>query len=213
MSLQVLQEARPPSVRNAFYGDVSQEFLTDSLRGLISAAESASRTAQNEYSVSQLQKYIFPQLRLCNTEAELSAIATKHGYLVHVRPNAGDNYSYHEIRAGRVVLTVSHVGAFGEVPRSAHFRNSLAWSAQLTLKLFDTDEPTVSENGDCLYAILAHGGEGTLPTFAFIGFLDSSGKHWVDLIDLGAQLHQLLPRSIATEVIDDESEVQLKERG
>lgn len=133
-----------------------------------------------------------------------------------VKPNSSLSAVHLEWNFNDVILSVSQVHHYSELPRRAEFRNrlgryNLGRSPYRQLDLFG-NTPAQALNNHC-YFLLTHGHQGDSPSFIGLGVPDESVQTWYALIDLLQLVSATeLPSfsEIPSEEVSGEVEVQLR---
>lgn len=173
----------PSELKRMFLQEVPEPVILDTARCLIGSYAEAFRYCRDSFPGPEAHD-LYPIIRRAMFERNWRARLSRYDVGLTSESNAIGNCFHTELRAGRVVLTVSAVEAPGEIVREAVFRTGLARGSQLDLFL----EPEPPPADAVLYAILLHGplGGGLLPSPGFIqvGFPASDCNQYVDRFNL-----------------------------
>jgi len=198
-----MEPLSPTELRQIFLNDVPEAVLLDTARCVIRTYADALKHCRDNFPGPEAHD-LYPIERRAMLERNWRGRLSRYSNIeVSVQPNASGNCFHTEVKAGRVVMTVSAVEAPGDIVREAVFRKSLAQESQLEMFM----EPEPPPDDSMLYALLLHGplGGGLLasPAFIHIAFPGRDCDKYIDrfnLLDYYPLLHAEMTKQPAAEI-------------
>lgn len=202
-------------------------------RFIISLVEQAPSVYGNAYSRSYAEQaydkpeaaYTFGHNRRGGFEAMLRREAVRAGLLATTEYTERTHTPYVMVRAGRFLLTESHVQCAGEVPTAARFReqnaavNALLMRGSLPFAEFDPLKLYELSEANGIYGIISHGAHtenAKAPSFMHLVFPSEDCTRLVETIDLFALRLEMLARAnkiAETEIAVDVALPKVKRKG
>jgi len=213
------------SIRDLLLEDLPVRFVTAVVeKAPIAYGNAHSRSyAEPDYEKAE-GDYIFGHNRRISMEAMVRREAIRAGLRATVEEtDLGHTYSL--IRAGRFLLTESHVRCKGDIPPAAFFReqhaavNSLLLNPRLPFAEFDPLLLYTLSEANGIYGIIIHGSEvddAKTPAFMRLVFPASDCKSIADFVDLFELRQEMLARAkaiAATEIAVDIAMPKVKRKG
>jgi|CXWL01.1.fsa_nt_gi hypothetical protein len=171
-------------LRAMFLADVPEPVLEDTVRCLTRSYSDSARYCRDNFPAEEAHDLYAHHRRAMFERNWRGRLARYPGLKISTRTNASRTCYHTEVRAGRVLMTVSAVEAPFEVVRPAVFRQTLALDSQLNI----FTEPEAVADDAPLYAIVLHGPLGgglhRTPAFIHVGFPETTCSKYVDRFNL-----------------------------
>lgn len=182
----------PDDPITVFDRNTSRSFQRDLTRALLAECPEAHALCREHFDAPECHD-VKSHVRRALVEQAVRGVAARHGYDALAMINASRSHYHTLIRAGRVILTISHVATPQTVVSSAEFRKTYARDTEQFL-LFE--ENGLADLDSPLYALLIYGvlPENPLrPYFVQIVFPAPQGITYLRRIDLYRRFPDLLP--------------------
>jgi hypothetical protein len=163
-------------------------FVKDLMTSVDWAYDESSEAVKNNALLGEAEaEYLRPHYRRCILERKLQQISKKHKITSEVIMNDAGNCAFTQLRAGHLILTLSHAGDSSNIVRSSNFRQRHArLNSMLDQMDFLEGDPDPVEMAKTINAIIYHGTDYRAPKkagFIKIGFPAPCNTRWAFKMD------------------------------
>lgn len=202
----------PSKIEEMFDAAVHEEFQRQSMLLVMKTCVQSRDDVRSRYPYP-LDRYLWGHERWTMFDRDWFTLATSfadRGITVSRKANSTNNFSYTEVRAGRVIITASAAENGSQIVKHAQFRDTYARTNQGIL--FPECEP---KEDAPLYAILVYGTgsiASPLPTFVDFAFPEPRQEtyaHRIRLFDRFFANYDEVRQTVKPEVVPDDLSPEL----